>query len=284
MTFVNKNQITPAKKLRRHTLALSLFAAPLVVVLIAEFGNLNHAHRRFAAQQVVAFAMAKAGDSRLAHLINVLPRQRIIRRYEQDIIRRKQAILQPQELLILHMQQQRLAAACRDPKRQLIQRRIIRQLLQLRRLGGDRIQLSAQRIFIIGEPPQEQRGSKTGKVLKILQRQFGLAAIINLVPILLYLAVQLVQQNFGRAANVMIFAVVAQRLQHRMAVAIPHLARVLKRLQHLRVAVEPQRVGEPLDQRQPLLQRRRHFDAANIRCANSGMSDSAPGIHESLLT
>ena len=122
MPLVNENQVVAFKGFYRHADA----AAPFFLYQPGDFGDLNRAG---AAEHSPGGVRVKAGRRNVGrlHFLNMLPAQPIIGSYQQNVVRRWQALFLVivQKLAVVEMQQQRLAAARGHPEGQLLQVRFI---------------------------------------------------------------------------------------------------------------------------------------------------------------
>ena len=120
VALVHEDQVVALERLHRHGEAAAFLH-------LRELGDFDDAHRvRLRAGQQVALAQieAAAGDAGEAHRRQVLFAQALVGRDQQDAVERLavgRVVVVTQKLVVVEVQQQRLAAAGGDPERQLAQ-------------------------------------------------------------------------------------------------------------------------------------------------------------------
>ena len=181
MAFVHEDQIVALERFHRHAQAAALLH-------FRELGDLDHAHGAFVPLfPHAAFAQveAAAGNGGIGHVRQMLLAQALVGSDQQDAVQRAAMPgVVVQELVVVEVQQQRLAAAGSDPERQLAQ--IVSRVFQIHAhiaLPGIR---AVQQLEVVEgvqqgarageEPVQIDLGVERGQVLEVAQGDGGAAS------------------------------------------------------------------------------------------------------------
>ena len=166
MAFVNEDEVAVAEGVHLNAHTRSLPSA-----LFDQLGDLGHPHRAMIVREQPGFAEARRWDTGRGHLCHVLGTQSFVGRDEDDVV---QMLGTPvvQELQVVEVHDQRLAASGRHPERELVQ---VLRCDESDGMSGHKADLALhipvdllRKRFRRGSPPvEEELGIKRGELLEV---------------------------------------------------------------------------------------------------------------------